>query len=150
MNFFILGINLQLVNVQFERSAALSEARMEQFKTSVHRCLQFQGDCTVILAGDMSLHHYEEVDPLQLCDTWNHCGSKMSDCFTFDMIQNSNISRLRHKKIRERFDRIYLRFSENEEIVPNDLIVVGREKVSDTGLFPSCHFGVLVECTLKK
>ena len=92
-----------------------------------------------VFGGDMNLRDYEVKDNLNkmMIDVWENCGKENDTEYTWDTLLNDNVC-LEGKKPRFRFDRLYTR-----QLAPSSFQLVGKDRISEIGRFPSDHFGIL-------
>ena len=82
---------------------------------------------------------------------WQTTGSKEEAQFTWDMSRNTNLEWPWPNKPRCRFDRIYIRHSKPKSvIIPTYFELIGLEKISSCGLFPSDHWGIMTHFDKRK
>ena len=80
--------------------------------------------------------------PSGVCDVWEATGSRKECLYTWDMMRNTNLVFDKFKP-RCRFDRLYLKHSTPNTIKPVYFELIGLEKISSCGKFPSDHWGLL-------
>ena len=108
----------------------------------------------VIFSGDVNLreHELESVGelPVGIHDAWISCGSHFQHKYTWDLELNDN-NEFKHlaSQPRERYDRMYYTTLESNGIECKMFELVGTRRIQNCGLYPSDHFGMLVEFNLK-
>nr|CAD7569763.1 unnamed protein product [Timema californicum] len=175
VNAHIGPLKLQLLNTHLESTIDHAEERVKQLNECFKVTLEAPEDTTVIFAGDLNLRDKEgsmcfqtaSVKPASagivlskqfllqyhqvgVEDLWKTCGSRKECQYTWDMLRNSNKEFPNRFKPRSRFDRIYLRHSHPQRVVPVHFGLLGIEKVSGTQTFPSDHWGLRVFFNIRK
>ena len=106
-----------------------------------------KGDIS-IFGGDLNVSD-EEVKsvgiPHGIVDVWEACGSPKQHQYTWDAETNDNFPRCFPNKPRWRLDRIYLCPTDEEKIKPQGFTLIGTQRVTNIGRFPSDHYGIYVE-----
>jgi len=143
----IAGKQLTLLNSHLESTAEHSAERKNQLKIAFQKSLAVDSGQTVLLAGDLNLRD-KELDqlggvPSSMEDLWVKCGSRPECKFTWDSQRNVNIQSKVSFKARCRFDRIYYRAADANPIFPEHFGLIGLEKISSCGRFPSDHWGLV-------
>ena len=101
-----------------------------------------------IFGGDLNLRDKEVQSvgiPNGIVDVWEACGSPKEHQYTWDIETNDNLSWKYPNKPRARYDRLYLCPAEGDRIKPQGFTLIGRERVTSIGRFPSDHYGIYVE-----
>nr|CAD7392164.1 unnamed protein product [Timema cristinae] len=147
-------LKLQLLNTHLESTVDHAAERVKQLKECFKVTSEAPEDTTVIFAGDLNLRDKELEQlggpPPGVEDLWKTCGSRKECQYTWDMLRNSNKEFPGRFKPRSRFDRIYLRHSHPQRVVPVHFGLLGIEKVSGTQTFPSDHWGLRVFFNIRK
>lgn len=81
---------------------------------------------------------------------WITCGSRKECQYTWDTMRNTNSQIPSKFKPRCRFDRMYLRNSHPQSVLPLFFGLVGIQKVAGTQTFPSDHWGIQVHFEIEK
>nr|CAD7440518.1 unnamed protein product [Timema bartmani]CAD7457834.1 unnamed protein product [Timema tahoe] len=154
VNAHIGPLKLLLLNTHLESTVDHAAERVKQLKECFKVTLEAPEDTTVIFAGDLNLRDKELEQlgglPPGVEDLWKTCGSRKECQYTWDMLRNSNKEFPGRFKPRSRFDRIYLRHSHPQRVVPVHFGLLGIEKVSGTQTFPSDHWGLRVFFNIRK
>ena len=99
-----------------------------------------------IFGGDLNVND-EEVKsvgvPNGMVDVWEACGSPKEHQYTWDTETNDNFPWSFPNNPRLRLDRLYL--CPEEKIKPQGFMLIGTERVTNIGRFPSDHYGIYVE-----
>lgn len=147
-------LKLQLINTHLESTAEHSSERIRQLKTVFENIAQIPENQTVIFAGDLNLRDKELAlaggIPPGMEDMWITCGSRKECQYTWDTMRNTNSQIPSKFKPRCRFDRMYLRNSHPQSVLPLFFGLVGIQKVAGTQTFPSDHWGIQVHFEIEK
>ncbi|KAG8224088.1 hypothetical protein J437_LFUL001782 [Ladona fulva] len=151
-------IKLELVNTHLETGRENSEERINQLRAAFSYIKSNSMDRTAIFAGDLNLRD-KEVQlsggvPLGVDDLWEVCGSRANMQYTWDTQNNSNAKKMILKVMgcqgfwaRMRFDRGYIRYSPQRDVIPKEFSLIGKHKIKGTGrrnVFPSDHWGIKI------
>ncbi|XP_037081097.1 tyrosyl-DNA phosphodiesterase 2-like isoform X2 [Pollicipes pollicipes] len=139
-------LKLTLLNTHLESTKEHTAVRQEQLKECFSRLKATSADHVVLLAGDLNLRDSDVTAvgglPAGVSDLWERCGRRKEVEFTWDMQRNTNLEMPGRFKPRLRFDRVYLRAT--DQVTAEHFGLVGLEKVQGTQSFPSDHWGVQV------
>ncbi|KAH7973959.1 hypothetical protein HPB49_007902 [Dermacentor silvarum] len=107
----------------------------------------FQDYRTVIFGGNLGLRGHELKDvggrPRSLVDVWERCGRRREVRYTWDMVVNDNRLFNFCKNPQYRPDRVYLKACKPATMVPASFDLIGTERLSPLGCFPSDHWGLV-------
>eukprot|EP00096_Caligus_rogercresseyi_P015372 TRINITY_DN7818_c0_g1_i1.p1 TRINITY_DN7818_c0_g1~~TRINITY_DN7818_c0_g1_i1.p1 ORF type:complete len:354 (-),score=61.99 TRINITY_DN7818_c0_g1_i1:95-1156(-) len=161
----VMGRNLQLVEARFkEYPLILLNTHLESTKEHASTRIQQLQQCisviqekasaapraTIIFGGDLNVRDSEVGDvPSSLHDLWIANGSRKECKYTWDMMRNTNLQFEGRFKPRLRFDRLYIKYNENKEVVSDFFGLLGIEKITGTQSFPSDHWGILTRFQIK-
>ncbi|XP_054925057.1 tyrosyl-DNA phosphodiesterase 2-like [Dermacentor andersoni] len=141
------GLPITLINAALESDHDKSKLRKKQLSNCFKKCLRHPANRTVIFGGNLGLRGHELSDvggrPRSLVDVWEHCGRWREVRYTWDMVVNDNNSFDFSKKPQYRPDRVYLKASKPATMMPVSFDLIGMERLSPLGCFPSDHWGVL-------
>ena len=141
---------LILMNTHLETKKWNSSERMKQLKLCFHYMLyEDPSESSIIFGGDLNLRDSElhEIGgiPSDIRDLWVTTGCKQDFKYTWDLMQNTNLTFPSSHPHRFRFDRLYFRASSLIHIKPSAFNFAGTEKVAGTQSFPSDHWGISVK-----
>ena len=101
-----------------------------------------------IFGGDLNVND-EEIKsvgiPNGIIDVWEACGSPKEHQYTWDTETNDNFQWKCPDEYQVRLDRVYFCLADEEKIKPQGFTLVGTERVTGIGRFPSDHYGIYVE-----
>lgn len=148
------SVKLDLLNTHMESTADHAEERKKQLEQCLGVVSRRPPDSSVIFGGDLNMRDKELASvgglPVGVRDTWEEMGSKKEVRYTWDLQRNSNLEWPGKWKPRCRFDRVYLKQSEDRRVKVVRFGLVGLEKVEGTQAFPSDHWGVKVGLELRQ
>ncbi|XP_065308398.1 tyrosyl-DNA phosphodiesterase 2-like [Dermacentor albipictus] len=146
------GLPITLVNARLEPDPDKSKLRKHQLSKCFKACLEQPPNRTVIFGGNLGLRGHELNDvggrPRSLVDVWEHCGRRREACYTWDMTVNDNHPWNTRKKPQHRTDRVYVRAAKPATMAPVSFDLIGMERISPVGCFPSDHWGLLCRFNL--
>lgn len=133
------------INTHLESTKDFASVRMEQLKRAFGHMSKADARRTVILAGDLNIRDKEVASvglPDKVQDVWVATGSRKEVEHTWDTLRNTNTEIPGKFKPRMRFDRVYLRPSDGDNVKPEHFGLVGIQKVVGHQVFPSDHWGI--------
>ena len=105
-----------------------------------------------IFGGDLNIREAEvkraEV-PLNVVDVWEACGKQKEHQYSWDVSENDNLDWPYPNRPKSRFDRVYLSPG-GGALQPKTFELVGKDRISPCGRFPSDHWGLWMEFEVKK
>ena len=148
------SVQMDLLNTHLESTAEHAEERKKQLEQCLGVMTRRPPGNTVIFGGDLNMRDKEVTSvgglPVGVKDVWEEMGSKKEVQYTWDLQRNSNLEWPGKWKPRCRFDRVYLRQSEDRSVKPVRFGLVGLEKVEGSQAFPSDHWGIKVDLELRQ
>ena len=109
--------------------------------------MKVKGDIC-IFGGDLNVND-EEIQsvgiPHGIVDVWEACGSPKEHKYSWDTKTNDNFGQSCPDEYQVRLDRLYLCPPDEEKIKPQGFTLIGTERVTNIGRFPSDHYGIYVE-----
>ncbi|XP_022314579.2 tyrosyl-DNA phosphodiesterase 2-like isoform X2 [Crassostrea virginica] len=142
----IKGVTFSLMTSHLESTKDFAEERKEQLRRCFEEIKAQPATHNVLFGGDLNLRDKELAAvggiPSGVCDVWEATGSRKECLYTWDMMRNTNLVFDKFKP-RCRFDRLYLKHSTPNTIKPVYFELIGLEKISSCGKFPSDHWGLL-------
>jgi len=137
---------LLLINSHLESTADFAEERMRQLRQAFDQMKGSKASQTVLFGGDLNMRD-KEVEkvgglPSGVQDLWIAMGRRKEVQYTWDMLRNQNKDIGGKFKPRMRFDRVYFKPSQKNDIKPEHFGLVGIEKVPGHQVFPSDHWGI--------
>ncbi|XP_037555229.1 tyrosyl-DNA phosphodiesterase 2 [Dermacentor silvarum] len=141
------GLPITLVNTKLEDDPDKSKLRKKQLSKCFKKCLKLPYNRTVIFGGNLGLRGHELKDvggrPRSLVDVWERCGRRREVRYTWDMVVNDNRLFNFCKNPQYRPDRVYLKACKPATMVPASFDLIGTERLSPLGCFPSDHWGLV-------
>ncbi|XP_052249406.1 tyrosyl-DNA phosphodiesterase 2-like isoform X2 [Dreissena polymorpha] len=143
----VKGEKFVMMTSHLESTKEYSKERQEQLK----QCFKYIGardkGYTVIFGGDLNLRD-NEIDaigglPENIYDIWEITGKRPEAKFTWDLMRNDNLRMPNRFKPRCRFDRLYIRHSEQKEVKAEYFELCGLERLRNVQRFCSDHWGLL-------
>ena len=143
---------MDLLNTHLESTQEHSDERVRQLEKCLDIMTRRPGDRTVIFGGDLNMRDKEVAKvgglPPEVKDVWEDLGRREEVRYTWDLQRNSNLEWAGKWKPKCRFDRVYIRFSDTNNVIADQFGLVGLEKVAGTQAFPSDHWGIRVQLKL--
>ncbi|KAI8488822.1 Tyrosyl-DNA phosphodiesterase 2 [Branchiostoma belcheri] len=141
------SVPLCLMTTHLESTKDHAAERKRQLQ-QVFQVLQQQDQTnTVIVGGDLNLRDTEVAAvgglPAGTVDFWEACGSPQQFKFTWDLTKNDNLDWSFKFRPKCRFDRVYVRSSRPDQLVPENIKFIGTDRLEGCGRFPSDHWGLL-------
>ncbi len=138
------GVDLWVRTSHFESLGAGAAERKRQASEVFSRLRSFEGPA--IFAGDTNLRDREfDAFAQRPEDAWAQCGSSDATRYTWDLVRNQN-KKVSYRPIpRKRYDRVFLNGHDGWRAVHFSLL--GEEPFvhNAQSVWPSDHFGVLVD-----
>jgi len=148
------SVHMDLLNTHLESTGDHAEERKNQLQQCLGFVTKRPPHSNVIFGGDLNMRDKELAAigglPNGVKDVWEELGSRNEVKYTWDLQRNSNLEWPGKWKPRCRFDRIYIRPSNEKTMKPAKFGLVGLEKVEGTQSFPSDHWGLRVGLDLKQ
>jgi len=136
------SVVMDLLNTHLESTKDHADERKKQLEQCFGLMSRRPADRSVIFGGDLNLRDPEVRSlggpPAPARDVWEELGSREEVRWTWDLQRNSN----KEMPGKCRFDRVYIRPSENSNLVAEQFGLIGLQKVEGTQSFPSDHWGV--------
>lgn len=148
----VKGIDIKLMNTHLESTAAHSVERMRQFKICMEEIKNADRKCHAIFGGDLNLGARDQNGinlPPSTVDVWEALGSVAEKRYTWDVKYNDNKQMSGGGKPRCRFDRVYFRSADSQQITPSEFHLRGIERIKDCSRFPSDHWAILCKFHIK-
>ncbi|KAH7974276.1 hypothetical protein HPB49_013616 [Dermacentor silvarum] len=146
------GLPITLINTKLEPDPDKSKLRKNQLSKCFKKCLKQPSNRTVIFGGNLGLRGHELDDvggrPRSLVDVWERCGRRREVRYTWDMMVNDNHPWNARKKPQYRPDRVYIKASNPATMAPGSFDLIGTERLSSLGRFPSDHWGLVCRFNL--
>ena len=143
---------MDLLNTHLESTQEHSDERVRQLEKCLEIMTRRPGDRTVIFGGDLNMRDKEVAKvgglPPGVKDVWEDLGRREEVRYTWDLQRNSNLEWAGKWKPKCRFDRVYIRSSDTNNVIADQFGLVGLEKVAGTQAFPSDHWGIRVQLKL--
>ena len=140
-------LEIQLMTSHLESLKDYARERKDQLKYAFEIMEELQASKICIFGGDLNVRD-DEVGkvglPDKTVDVWEACGSNEEEKYTWDATANDNLNWSFGKKLKMRFDRVYLSPSDGK-LRPKGFSLVGKERLSRCGRFPSDHWGLWME-----
>ena len=140
------NVVLDLLNTHLESCKDSADERKKQLEECFGLMSRRPAERSVIFGGDLNLRDPEVKSvggiPSTAKDVWEQLGKREEVRWTWDLQRNSNKEVEGKWKPRCRFDRIYIRPSETENLVADQFGLIGLERVEGTQSFPSDHWGI--------
>ena len=138
---------LVLMNTHLESTLDEAAERMKQLKFCFRYMLRKElSEASTIFGGDLNLRDSDLIKiggfPSEIRDLWVATGCKQDFKYTWDLMQNTNLTFPSSHPPRFRFDRLYFRASSLTRMKPFAFNFAGTEKVAGTQSFPSDHWGI--------
>ncbi|XP_067912906.1 tyrosyl-DNA phosphodiesterase 2 [Heterodontus francisci] len=142
----IAGNELCLMTSHLESTKAHSEERMKQLEIVLKKIKEAPESATVIFGGDTNLRDQEVTKvgglPAGISDVWEFLNKPEHCRYTWDTKTNNNLKAC--YTCRLRFDRVFFRAASEGQIVPQQMILMGQDKL-ECGRFCSDHWGLLCD-----
>ncbi|XP_069763725.1 tyrosyl-DNA phosphodiesterase 2 [Narcine bancroftii] len=140
----IAGNELCLMTSHMESTKEHSKERIKQLGTVLQKMKEIPDCATVIYGGDTNLRD-KEVEkfgrlPEGILDVWEFLNKPEYCRYTWDTTINNNLKA--RYACRLRFDRVFFRASNGNEIVPKEMTLIGQDKL-ECGRFCSDHWGLI-------
>lgn len=150
------GVPALLLTSHLESLRDNCAERKDQFRISLELMedrRMVQKDRICIFGGDMNLRDQEVTDvglPEPVVDVWEYCGSEEEHHYTWDISANDNLVWRYSNKPQLRFDRLYFSPQSSPFVQPAIFQLIGKERISSCGRFPSDHWGMWAEFQIKE
>ncbi|XP_072417028.1 tyrosyl-DNA phosphodiesterase 2-like [Chiloscyllium punctatum] len=142
----IAGNELCLMTSHLESTKAHSKERVKQLEIVLRKIKEAPESATVIFGGDTNLRDQEVTKvgglPEGVLDVWEFLNKPEHCRYTWDTKANNNLKA--PYTCRLRFDRVFYREASEGQIVPQQMTLVGQDKL-DCGRFCSDHWGLLCD-----
>ncbi|XP_048471391.1 tyrosyl-DNA phosphodiesterase 2 isoform X3 [Rhincodon typus] len=142
----IAGNELCLMTSHLESTKAHSQERVKQLEIVLKKIKEAPENVTVIFGGDTNLRDQEVTKvgglPEGVLDVWEFLNKPEHCRYTWDTKTNNNLKA--QYTCRLRFDRVFYRAASEGQIVPQQMTLVGQDKL-DCGRFCSDHWGLLCD-----
>jgi len=135
------GLEIHLFSSHLESMPQDAPERKQQLQQAFDQmaALCDKGEIS-IFGGDLNIASNQEVKavgiPDKTVDLWEACGSPENHKNTWNTGNPQPLLRL---------DRLYLCPADNRRIEPHKFYLIGTEKMSSIGRYPSDHFGIYTE-----
>ena len=139
------NVVMDLLNTHLESGKEFAAERKKQLEECFGLMSRRSEDRNVIFGGDLNLRDPEVKSvgiPSSAKDVWEQLGSREEVRWTWDLQRNTNKEVEGKWKPRCRFDRLYVRPSQTENLLADQFGLIGLEKVEGTQSFPSDHWGI--------
>ena len=139
------NVVMDLLNTHLESGKEFAAERKKQLEECFGLMSRRSDDRNVIFGGDLNLRDPEVKSvgiPSSAKDVWEQLGSREEVRWTWDLQRNTNKEVEGKWKPRCRFDRLYVRPSQTENLLADQFGLIGLEKVEGTQSFPSDHWGI--------
>ena len=140
------NVVMDLLNTHLESTKEHADERKKQLEECFGLMSRRPADRSVIFGGDLNLRDPEVKSvggiPASARDVWEQLGKREELRWTWDLQRNTNKEMPGKWKPRCRFDRIYIRPSDTENLVADQFGLIGLERVAGTQSFPSDHWGI--------
>lgn len=144
------GVSVQLMTSHLESLKDRATERKNQLGAVFGTINTLQASHVCIFGGDLNVRDNEVVAvglPASTVDVWQACGGNEEHKYTWDVASNDNLDWSFPGKPKLRFDRVYLAQA-TATLRPESFILVGKDRLSSCGRFPSDHWGLLVRFSL--
>lgn len=142
----VKGVDVKLLTSHLESTAAHAAERLRQFRMCMNEITGTSPNVNVIFGGDLNLGARDLTYvtlPVGLVDVWEATGSILEKKYTWDMKYNNNKQMTGGATPRCRFDRVFFKAANNNQVRPTEFHLKGLERVQDCSRFPSDHWGIL-------
>ena len=139
------NVVMDLLNTHLESGKEFAAERKKQLEECFGLMTRRPEERNVIFGGDLNLRDPEVKSvgiPSSARDVWEQLGSREEVRWTWDLQRNTNKEVEGKWKPRCRFDRLYVRPSQTENLLAEQFGLIGLEKVEGTQSFPSDHWGI--------
>jgi tyrosyl-DNA phosphodiesterase 2 len=150
----ILGVELDVMTTHLETKLERKDERIRQLSEvfGMMNALE-RSNRMSIFGGDLNLRDTEVISrddmPEDAVDLWVACGRQREHQYTWDATVNDNLTVRQQPPPSLRFDRIYLN-PDDGALRPKSFELVGKDRLSRCGRFPSDHWGIWAEFQVKK
>uniref|UniRef100_UPI00398EC545 tyrosyl-DNA phosphodiesterase 2 n=1 Tax=Pristiophorus japonicus TaxID=55135 RepID=UPI00398EC545 len=142
----IAGNDFCLMTSHLESTKTHSQERLKQLKIVLKKIKEAPECATVIFGGDTNLRDQEVTKvgglPAGISDVWEFLNKPEHCRYTWDTKTNNNLKA--RYTCRLRFDRVFFRAASKDQIVPQQMTLMGLDKL-ECGRFCSDHWGLLCD-----
>ena len=147
------GVDLNVMTSHLESMKDFADERVRQLRVVFEKMTELQKSNRIsIFGGDLNVRDAELKRahvPDKVVDVWEACGMQKEHKFSWDVSVNDNLDWPYPNRPKLRFDRIYLSPYDGA-LQPTTFELVGKERLTKCGRFPSDHWGLWMEFKLRQ
>lgn len=147
------GVDIEVMTSHLESLRDYGEERVRQLKIAFEKMTELQKVKKIsIFGGDLNIREAEVKKakvPENVVDVWEACGKQKEHQYSWDVSENDNLDWPYPNRPKTRYDRVYMSPGDGA-LQPKTFELVGKDRLSLCGRFPSDHWGLWMEFEVKK